>query len=495
MLMKNKFRILFLSSEIAPFAKTGGLADVSSSLPKALFDAGHDVRVIMPKYGLISERKYILREVIRLKKIPVRMGGVEYNTSARSAFIPNSKVQVYFLESKHLYGRNDLYVDSASGKDFPDNAERFMLLSRAALEIIRLLHWQPQIIHCNDWQTAMVPWLLKHEYSQDPIFTGMRTLLSVHNMVYQGSFGQELIHKLGLDAVGAEALAETIIYDRINFLKTGLVTADAVTTVSPTYALEIQQDQVLGAGLQDVLKKRSEDIYGILNGVDESIWNPETDAYLPSRYSANDCEPKTVNKKALLSQAGLSFDEQTPLIGIVSRLVDQKGFDLIAEVIDKLMSLKCQLIVLGQGEEKYHRFFQDAAKRFPEQLAVFLTFDESLAHLIEAGADIFLMPSRFEPCGLNQMYSLKYGTVPVVRKTGGLADTVIDFVADPEKGNGFVFEAYDGNALLSALQNAFKAFQDAKTWRKIQKRGMKADFSWKTVAENYVKVYQKILAV
>jgi starch synthase len=492
--MKNKFRILFLSSEVAPFAKTGGLADVCSSLPKALFEQGHDVRVIMPKYGQISERKYVLREVIRLKKIPVRMGNSEHNTSARSAFIPDSKVQVYFLEYKHYFGRNDLYVDSATGKDFADNAERFMLLSRATLEIIKLLHWQPQIIHCNDWQSAMIPWLLKHDYAGDPFFTDIRALLSIHNMAYQGSFGRELLPKIGISADNADAVAETIMYDRINFLKTGLLTANAITTVSPTYAHEIQQDEVFGAGLMEILRSRSNDIYGILNGVDESIWNPETDPFLPVHYSSNEVEPKLESKKALLERAGLPFDEQIPVIGVVSRLVDQKGFDLIADVVDKMMSLKCQLVVLGLGDEKYHRFFQDAVKRFPQQAAVFLMFDEELAHLVEGGSDIFLMPSRFEPCGLNQMYSLKYGTLPVVRKTGGLADTIIDFVSDPERGNGFVFGDYDSNAMLGAVQNAVKTFQDIKTWRKIQKRGMKADFSWKSSAENYVKVYQKLLS-
>ena len=490
--MKTRLRILFLSPEVSPFAKTGGLADVTSSLPKALFEMGHDVRVIMPKYGPISERKYILREVIRLKKIPVKMGDVEHVTCAKSAFIPDSKVQVYFLDYKPYFNRPDLYVDSKTGKDFPDNAERFMLFCRAVLETTKLLHWQPQIIHCNDWQTAMISWLLKNEYADDPFFDNTYSLLSIHNLAYQGSFDPKIVDKIGLPT-DDKRQQEYQIYDRVNYLKTGLVTADAITAVSPTYVKEIQGDNEFGAGLQDVLLARKKDIYGILNGVDYSVWSPENDQYLEHHYSVADTSGKIENKKLLAQKSNLQFDDHVPLIGMISRLVDQKGFDLVADVLDKIVALNAQLVILGTGEEKYHSIFKKAAQKYPGRIAVFLKFDEELAHLIEAGSDLFLMPSRFEPCGLNQMYSLKYGTVPVVRKTGGLADTIVDFIKHPEKGNGFVFEAYESNELLSALQNALKTFQDQKIWKKIQKRGMKADFSWKSSAENYVKVYQKLV--
>lgn len=489
--MKSKQRVLFLSSEVSPFAKTGGLADVACSLPKALFDMGHDVRVIMPKYGPISERKYILREVIRLKKIPASMGGKEYITNAKSAFIPDSKVQVYFLDYKPYFGRADLYVDSKTGKDYPDNAERYMLFNIAVLETIKLLHWQPDVIHCNDWQMSMVPWLLKNKYAKDPFFENTRTLLSVHNLAYQGSFEKKIAPKIGLNSA-ADGESEFEIYGKINFLKTGLSTADAITTVSPTYSQEIQQDEELGAGLQSILHARKKDLYGILNGADYSIWNPETDDLISAHYTVGDLSGKLENKRSLAEKAQLPYNEKTPICGVISRLVDQKGLDLLAEVIDKFAALNCRLVVLGLGEEKYHKLLQAAAKKFPDNIAVFLKFDEEMAHLIEAGADIFLMPSRFEPCGLNQMYSLKYGTVPVVRKTGGLADTIHDFVKYPDKGNGFVFENYESNAMLSALQNAIKAFQDQKTWKKIQKRGMRANFSWQSAAENYVKIYQKL---
>ncbi len=326
--MKSKLKILFLSSEVSPFAKTGGLADVSRSLPKALFEMGHDVRVIMPKYGPISERKYILREVIRLKKIPIRMAGKEHVTNAKSAFIPDSKVQVYFLDYKHYFGRPDLYVDSKTGKDYPDNAERFMLFNRAVLETTKLLHWQPDVIHCNDWQTAMIPWLLKHEYADDPFFENTRTLLSVHNLAYQGSFDKSVAPKIGLED-DSDNGSEFEIYGKINFLKTGLVFADAITTVSPTYAREIQNDEELSAGLQSVLQSRKNDIYGILNGVDYSIWDPEKDDLIAANYSANDLSGKLDNKKVLAETAGLPFDEKVPIIGMVSRLVDQRGLTFL----------------------------------------------------------------------------------------------------------------------------------------------------------------------
>lgn len=487
--MKNRMRILFLASEVSPFAKTGGLADVTSSLPKALYEMGHDVRIIMPKYGSISERKYILREVIRLKKIPVQMGKTEHITCVKSAFIPDSKVQVYFLDYTPYFGRNDLYVDSKTGKDYPDNAERFMLLCRAVLETTKLLHWQPQVMHCSDWQTAMIPWLLKHELTDDPFFTNTSTLLSVHNLAYQGSFDKTVLPQLGIS--NGYGKPDLEIYERVNFLKAGLLTADAISTVSPTYANEIQTDDELSAGLKDVLWQRKEDIYGILNGVDYSVWSPENDSFI-TQYDAENLQGKMANKKTLTQKAKLPFDEESPLIGIVSRLVDQKGFDLIAEVIEKIISLKAQLVILGTGDKKYHKLFEKAAKSYPNNFAVFLKFDEELAHLIEAGSDMFLMPSRFEPCGLNQMYSLRYGTVPIVRKTGGLADTVVDFVQEPEKGNGFLFEEYHSNAMLNAVQNAVKAFHDRKNWNKIQRRGMKADFSWHNSAESYIKLYQKL---
>lgn len=489
--MKNRLRILFLSSEVAPFAKTGGLADVSSALPKALFDMGHDVRVMMPKYGSISDRKYILREVIRLKQIPVKVGDKEYVTSAKSAFIPDSKVQIYFLECPKLFDRKDLYVDSKTGKDFPDNAERFLVFSKAVFETIKLLHWEPQVIHCNDWPTALIPYLLKTQYGSDNFFSKTATMLSIHNLAYQGSFELDVAKKLGL--AEGDVVEESIqIHGKLNFLKAGIVHSDLITTVSPTYAAEIQEFDEQGAGLKEVLQDRAQDIYGIMNGVDYTVWDPQTDKFLPEKYSAEEIEGKTKNKEELLLRVGLPYHESVPLIGIISRLADQKGFDLIAEAIGDIVKLNAQLVILGTGDPKYHTLIEKWQKKYPKNVAAILRFDEEMAHLIEAGSDLFLMPSKYEPSGLNQMYSLRYGTIPVVRKTGGLADTIIDYNEDNVKGNGFVFENYSSAEMIDALKRAIDLFADAKTWQKLIKRCMKMEFTWQAAAEKYVKLYSKL---
>ncbi len=490
--MKNRLRVLYLSTEVAPFAKTGGLADVASALPKALFEDGHDVRVIMPKYGNINERRYTLREVIRLKEIPIRVGKQDHMVSAKSAFLPDTKVQVYFLDYKPFFERTDYYVDSATGVDFPDNAERFFLFCKAVLETIKLLHWEPHIIHCNDWQTAMVPWLLKNNYQEDPFFAKAITVLSVHNLAYQGSFPTETLQRLGLPEELGSAGSELECYGKINFLKAGLSAADIITTVSPTYAIEIQNDPELGCGLNGLLKDRKEDLCGILNGVDYAVWNPETDPLIPEKFSAANLKGKIKNKEELMTRARLPYNPAVPVIGVISRLADQKGFDLIAAAMDDLLALKVQMVILGTGEPKYHKLLEKLSKAHPQQVAVFLTFDDQLAHLIEAGSDMFLMPSRYEPCGLNQMYSLRYGTIPIVRKTGGLADTIIDYDADANHGNGFVFEKYDAKALKSAVSRAVKLFKDDKSWQKLIKRCMKLDFSWHAAADKYVKLYLKL---
>ena len=483
---------MFLSSEVAPFAKTGGLADVASALPRALFDMGHDVRIMMPKYGPISERKFVLREVIRLKKIPVKMGPTEHITCAKSAFIPDSKVQVYFLDYRPFFDRPDLYVNPKNGKDYEDNAERFMLFCKAVIETIKLLHWEPQVIHCNDWQTALIPWLLKNEYGEDPFFNRTASLLSIHNLAYQGLFDLDKLGTLGLPDELRQAGSEMEFYGKLNFLKSGIHNADAITTVSQNYALEIQKNPEMGAGLEGVLLQRKKDIFGILNGVDYTVWDPETDKFIKAQYSAANLKDKLKNKIALLEKCEMPFDESTPLVGMISRLDSQKGFDLFEQSIKDLIKMNIQIVILGTGDKKVMKFLERIGAKYPEKFAVLLRFDEKMAHLIEAGSDIFLMPSRYEPCGLNQMFSLKYGTIPVVRKTGGLADTIVDYIEDPSKGNGFVFERYDRQDMLAALRNAVDLFSDTSTWQKLMKRGMRLNFSWQAAAEKYVKIYNKL---
>lgn len=490
--MKGKQRILYVSSEIAPFAKTGGLADVASALPKALYEMGHEVRLMMPKYGCINERRYTLREVIRLKNVPIMTGDGKIVAGVKSAFLPETKVQVYFFDYKPSFGRHELYVDPKTKKDFPDNAERFTIFSRGVLETLKILRWEPNVIHCNDWQTSLIPVLLKTEYANDSFFKKTSTLLSIHNMAYQGTFEPDVISKIALPKDLFSSGNALEFYGKVNFLKAGIIFTDMLTTVSEKYAEEIQSDPEFGCGLEGVLSECKESLVGILNGVDYNDWNPEDDKLIPYNYSLTDLDGKIQNKKALLKKNQLNFQEQTPVIGMISRLADQKGFDLIVEVIDDLMKLNLQMVILGTGDAKYHELLETISRKFPRKLAINLRYDNEMAHLIEAGSDMFLMPSRYEPCGLNQMYSLKYGTIPIVRTTGGLADTVVEFDPENDVGNGFVFEKYSSKQMLRAIKKAINLYADQKVWQQLMKKGMRQNFSWQTSAEKYVKLYLKL---
>ncbi len=490
--MAQSFNVLFLSSEIVPFAKTGGLADVSYSLPQAIKELGHEIRVMMPKYGFISERKYGIHEIIRLREMDIPVGDKLQKGNAKASFIVGQKVkvQVYFLENEFYYNRDGIYVDSKTKTDYPDNDERFIFFCKGVIEMLKRLGWVPDIIHCNDWQTALIPVYLKTIYKNDPFFSKIKTVLTIHNIGYQGIFPKESFLKSGLPE---EIFPQIEHNGNFNFLKAGILYADVITTVSPTYAKEIISDDEFGAGLSDVLKKRKKDVYGILNGVDYSIWSPESDKFIPVPYNIQTIESKYENKKALLRYFDLPYNEDVPVVAQISRLVEQKGFDLIAEVIDDMMKLDIQYIVLGTGEPKYEEMLAKIKKKYPKKVGVHIGFSEELAHLIEAGADIFLMPSRYEPCGLNQMYSLRYGTVPVVRKVGGLADTVEEFNPKTGKGTGFLFEKYSGQEMLKALKKAITVYKNRKVWLKLMKNGMVKDFSWNASAKEYVKLYAKLL--
>jgi len=490
--MRNSYNILYVSPEVAPFAKTGGLADVAGALPKALKDLGHDIRIMMPKYGCISERKYVLREVIRLREIPVRLGQREYVVSAKSAFLPDSKVQVYFIDYPPYFDRDSLYVNPSTGKDWSDNPERFALFCRAVLEVLKVLHWQPDVIHCNDWQTALIPAYLKTRLREDAFFSRVSTLLTIHNLAYQGVFEPSVLEVIDLPQELFLPGGPVEFFGKVNFLKAGIVYADAISTVSEKYAEEIQTEE-FGAGLNGVLRRRASDIHGILNGADYNVWNPETDEFIPHKYSASDLSGKQRNKEALLTQVGLPYNPEVPVIGMISRLAEQKGFDILAEAMERIMAMNVQMVLLGTGDPKYHKMFEKFAKKYPSKLSVNLRFDEPLAHLIEAGSDMFLMPSRYEPCGLNQIYSLRYGTIPIVRFTGGLADTIQDYDPETGRGNGFVFRDYNAEALVEAIQRALNVYQDRTTWTKLVKNAMRQDFSWSVSAKKYVALYKKII--
>ncbi len=491
----KKLKILFVTSEVVPFVKTGGLADVSAALPQMLAEMGHEVRIVVPKYGAVDDRKYKIHEVVRLKDLHVQIGEKDVVFSIKSCFLPGQKVrvQIYFLDNQEYFGsRNSLYIDPVTGEDYPDNDERFMLLATSVFELISKLGWIPDIIHCNDWQTGLVPAYLKTIYKDNEQFAQFKTLFTIHNLAYQGIFPKSSFPKLGLpEELNSEKGLE--IYGNINFMKSGLMYADVINTVSETYANEIRTDDELGAGLKNVLAKRKNDLYGIVNGIDMRVWNPEKDKHLPKKYSAKNLPAKLLNKEVLAGKFGFAYSENVPIIGMISRLYDAKGFDLVTEIFSELMEMDIQFVLLGTGNKKYHSFFEKAAKKYSGKFACYLGFDDELAHLIEGGADIFMMPSRYEPCGLNQMYSLMYGTVPLVRETGGLADTVIKYNEKTEEGNGFVFKQYEGGALIKELKRAIKIFEDKKTWSKIMKSGMKSDFSWNASAKKYIELYKTIL--
>ncbi len=487
----KQFKICYVSSEVTPFAKTGGLADVAGSLPAALKELEQDIRLMMPKYKSINDRKFVLREVIRLKEVKFSLGEKEILAIGKTAFLPNTKVHVYFLQIPDYFDRKDLYVDSRTGKEFPDNAERFGAFSKSVLETLKLLYWQPDIIHCNEWQTALIPFYLKTLYKDDEFFKNTRTVLSLHNLAYQGIFPKETARLLDIPEEYVEEGGAFEWYGKINLLKGGILFADMLNTVSKRYAEEITSDPEYGFGFEKILASRKEDLVGIPNGVDYSVWSPENDRYIPQKYSIDTLDKKVVNKERLCRQNELPFSEEIPLIGMISRLADQKGFDLLAEAADELLKENLQMVILGTGDPKYHKLLLQLARKHKKKLSVNLRFDDRLAHLIEAGADMFLMPSRYEPCGLNQMYSLKYGTVPIVRETGGLADTVQNFDPETGEGTGFTFKEYSASAMMEAIRRALQVFPDKTTWRKIQIAGMQQDFSWKRSAEQYLELYQR----
>ncbi|MCU0332418.1 MAG: glycogen synthase GlgA [Ignavibacteriaceae bacterium] len=491
----KKLKILFVTSEVVPFVKTGGLADVSAALPQTLAELGHEVRIVVPKYGAVDDRKFKIHEVVRLKDIKIDIDGKEVLFSLKSCFLPGQKirVQIYFLDNQEYFGsRNSLYTDPMTGKDYPDNDERFIILSRAVFELIIKLGWIPDIIHCNDWQCGLIPAYLKNVYQNEENFDKFKTLFTIHNLAYQGEFSKSTFKKTGLpEKLNSDK--GVLHKGKMNYMKCGLLFADVINTVSETYANEIRTDNEIGSGLKDVLAKRKEDLYGIINGIDTKVWNPDRDKLLPKKYSIKNVEQKVVNKQALAEKFGFEFNEDIPIIGLISRLYDSKGIDLVQKILPDLLKMDVQMIVLGTGDKEYHAFLDHMAKKHHKKFACYLGFNDDLAHLIEGGADIFLMPSRYEPCGLNQMYSLNYGTVPIVRETGGLADTVKKFNEKSKEGTGFVFQKYNAADLFSEIKRALKIFQDKDTWNKIVRAGMKEDFSWHSSAKKYIELYKTIL--
>jgi len=489
----SHFKIWYLSSEVSPFAKTGGLGDVTGAYPKALKTQNQEVRVIMPKYKSINERKYVLREVIRLRDIPVTLNGVTRIVNVKSAFLPESKVQIYFIDTPEFFSRSGLYTDSASGKDFTDNAERFAYFCKGALETLKILSWRPDIIHCNDWQTALVPYYLRTIYKDDEFFKGIKTVFTIHNFSYQGVFKKNTAAAIEIESTDVEKGGDFEYFDQLNLMKCAIKDSDWVTTVSESYAKEISSKKEFGYGLEKDLQKKKKSFTGILNGVDYSVWSPASDKLLPYKYSVADMTGKEQNKQALLTRVNLTYEENTPLIGMISRIVEQKGYQLLLNALDELMALNVQIVILGTGDKKLEKQIQGYQKKYANRISLNQAFDETLAHMIEAGSDLFLMPSAYEPCGMNQMYSLKYGTIPVVYNVGGLGETIKEYVSEEKSGNGFVFEKYNVRDLVRAIKRALKIYKKKEQWSELQLSVMQQDFSWHKSTEKYLDIYTNLM--
>ncbi len=504
-----------ITPEARPFAKTGGLADVAGALPQALARLGHHVTIVLPRYRGIDTTGFTSTPAVvpfGTERYPLAFiesssekgdsplfsqlrtfAGTAVDGKGDShPFRENGtagSVTAVLVEAPDLYERDGFYGNAAG--DFADNGFRFAVLSRAALEYVRLQKRRPSVVHGHDWQAGLAAVYLKTVLADDPVLGGVRTVFTIHNLAFHGLFPLDLVRWIGLP----ESLTRPTgleFYGRASALKGGIAFSDAITTVSPNYAKEITTPE-FGFGFDGIVRSRSADLTGILNGIDTDIWNPESDPYLPVHFSAADLKSKAKAKAALLEYTGVTADKGTmarPLIGLVSRLTTQKGFDLIVEAAGRLMGIDATWIMLGSGEPSFERFWQALAARYPGRVSAHIGFDETLAHLIEAGSDLFLMPSRFEPCGLNQMYSLRYGTLPIVRATGGLEDTVVDADADPSRGTGFKFSDYTAEALVATVERALAAYKNARKWKSIQRRAMAEDHSWDVSAREYVKVYE-----
>jgi len=488
----SRYNVLYLASELYPFAKVGGLADVAGTLPKVLKEQEHDIRVFLPKYKVIRDRKYNLREVIRLRDIEVRLGEQTFVVSVKSGFVPDSKVQAYFLEYKPFFDRADIYIDPKTGTGWEDDALRFALFSKAALETLKVLFWQPDFVHVNDWPGALAPYFLKTVYKDDAFFQNTRSVLTIHNVAYQGAFPAEVAKDVFADGPEFNASHPAWKDGKVNFLKAGIESADLITTVSPTYAKEMISSPELGAGLNVELKARKKQLFGVLNGIDDVIWNPATDPHIAQNYSLEEPEGKAACRADLCAATGLENDPERMIVGMVSRLVEQKGFDLLLEAADQLLELPVSLVILGTGQKEIQDSLLKLAAKNPGRVAVKIDFDDVLAHKIEAGADAFLMPSKYEPCGLNQMYSHRYGTPPIVHATGGLVDTVTAFSAKKGTGNGFLFDTPTAEALVDAVKRASDLFGKKEQWRKLMLNGMAEDWSWSASAKMLIDVYSQV---
>ncbi|HLJ35780.1 MAG TPA: glycogen synthase [Ktedonobacteraceae bacterium] len=476
---EKPLKILILAAEVVPFVKVGGLADVVGALPKFFQGLGHDVRLAMPRYGQVDPERFSLHTIIDSLTVP--MSNFTLPVSVRQGTIGND-IPVYMIDAPRFFERENIY-------GYTDDGERFILFCRAALEAMRTLDWSPDIIHCHDWHTGIVPNWMHTIYHDDPFYANAATVYTIHNLAYQGIFGYRMLEVAGVADHGFLYPQISELANVVDIMGRGILFADAITTVSERYAEEILTP-TFGEKLDHLLRSRRDRLFGILNGIDYSEMNPATDRYIHTQFDAQTLDKRGANKQTLQEIAHLPVRPDVPLLTMISRLADQKGFDLLAQIIQPLLAQGVQFVVLGIGDQHYHEMFQNLAARYPQQVAIFLTFNTELAQRMYAGSDMFLMPSKFEPCGLSQLIAMRYGCVPIVRSVGGLANTVQEYDPQTGEGNGLAFTNYDPWELFAAIVRALELYRIPRIWRKLQQRGMAADYSWHASAVRYIEVYR-----
>ncbi len=490
---KDTPSVILVTTEIVPFSKVGGLADVMGALPGELEKSGCSVSIMTPLYSSIDRTRFGIKGQHVEGGLEVPIAGEKEPFTIHRAKMPGTGIDVFFIGSERFYKRPGVYTVPETGEAFPDEAERTVFFNRAVIEAIKTLELYPDVVHCNDFHSGLIPAYISIEEEGDPHFAGTGTVFSVHNLAYQGIFDKDFFGIAGLDEELFAPMGPFEYWGRVNVMKAGLLFSGLISTVSKTYATEITTTEEYGYGLEGVLRSRKKDLIGILNGIDMDAWNPALDKLIPAKFTHDDLNGKKKCSMELHKAFGLKPSSKAPVVGMVSRLVDQKGFDILAEAIEGVMKLDVKFAILGTGQQKYHELYSELSKKYKGRFGVRLEFNNELAHLIEAGSDFFLMPSRYEPCGLNQMYSLRYGTIPIVRATGGLKDTILNIDTKGSRGNGFTFKDYTAKALTGAIRKAVKFFQDPKVTASVRSRIMQEDYSWKRSAEEYVKLYKRAM--
>ena len=483
----KKLKILVVAAEAAPFAKVGHVAEVTGSLPMALKNLGHDVRLVMPRYGRIDPIRFDLKPIAAAQNITIAVNRTHETVYISEGQIGegSNAVQVYFVNNEKYFNREGIY-------SYPDDDERFILFCRSVLEMLPLLGWQPDVIHCHDWHTAIIPNWLKTTYNDQPFYQKIASVYTIHNLAYQGIFGYRVLEIAGIEGYSFVYPQTDATAQVVNLMSLGIQSADVISTVSPTYAKQILTPQY-GEHLDKLLNERKDRLFGILNGIDTNYFNPAEDRFLAANFDASHLDKRLENKLDLQRQVRLPLNPDVPVIAMVSRLATQKGFDLIAQIIELLMQLDLQFVLMGAGDHFYQDLFQQVAAKYPDKMAYLMTYNTPVAQKIYGGSDIFLMPSRSEPCGLGQMIAMRYGSIPVVRRTGGLADTVEDFNPRTDHGNGFTFTEYDSMLLYGAVVRALETYKYQQVWQDLMQRDMQADYSWQASATQYVELYKQAM--